>query len=462
MSETPQNSRYSALRRDFPRFVFENYSILYQRDTLTLEFHFILAEGIDFHPRHTIHLAGTSIDHLTPEALNSLAFSIGMVELISYWKAACPPNVLIKPFSLTMEQQKWWKKLYYYGLGEYFYLNNIHATMDDFMSFSFDENAQPMSKAFHLDMTDRVIVPVGGGKDSVVTLEILKNAGVEMTALVINQREATRNCVHTAGLASHTISIDRTIDQKLLELNKQEFLNGHTPFSSLLAFVSALVAAITKNRHIALSNEASANEATIPGTTINHQYSKSFEFEQDFRHYLHTYITPDINYFSLLRPLNELQIAGLFAQNKQYFDVFRSCNVGSKTDTWCCHCPKCMFTYIMLAPFVDQEKLNKIFGENLWEKENMILYMEQLAGVASEKPFECVGTIEEVNAALGRILIKKGDEKLPVVLNHYKKLKTTIAGFDQQIDYWNPEHALSPVFETHVKNAVISLKSQPC
>jgi UDP-N-acetyl-alpha-D-muramoyl-L-alanyl-L-glutamate epimerase len=461
MSDTPQNSRYSALRRDFPRFVFENYSILHQSDTLTLEFHFNLSEGIDFFPRHTIHLAGNSLGHLTPDALSSLAFHIGMVELISYWKAACPPNVLIKPFSMSEEQQNWWKKLYYNGLGEYFHLNGIQATLDDFISFSFEENALPIPKAFHLDMIDRLIIPVGGGKDSAVTLEIIKNSGVRMAALVINQREATRNCIHTAGLTSNTISIDRTIDLKLLELNKQGFLNGHTPFSSLLAFVSAFVSAITKYRHIALSNEASANEATIPGTTINHQYSKSFEFEKDFRYYLHTYITPDINYFSLLRPLNELQIAGLFAQNKQYFDVFRSCNAGSKKDVWCCHCPKCMFTYIMLAPFVDQEGLNQIFGDNLWEKENMIPYMEQLAGLASEKPFECVGTIEEVNAALGYLIDKKGDEDLPAVLNHYKNLNTIIPDFDQQIKHWNPEHALTPGFETLLKNALTSLKSNP-
>ena len=208
----------------------------------------------------------------------------------------------------------------------------------------------------------------------------------------------------------------RRLDPKLLELNKAGFLNGHTPFSALLAFVSVFTALLSKSRYVALSNESSANASTVPGSKINHQYSKSFEFEQDFHNYVKKYIHPDVLYFSFLRPLNELQIAALFSGFPQHHFSFRSCNVGSKTDSWCGRCPKCLFTYAILSPFVPQEKLEKIFGRNLLLDASLETILEELDGRAPVKPFECVGTPEEVNAALQQaISLQQADDTLPLL-----------------------------------------------
>ncbi|MEG2070300.1 MAG: hypothetical protein RR034_02870, partial [Bacteroidales bacterium] len=208
------------------------------------------------------------------------------------------------------------------------------------------------------------------------------------------------------------VILQREIAPKLLELNRAGFLNGHTPFSAMLAFYSLLVSYAVQVREVALSNESSANEPTIPGTEINHQYSKSLEFEEDFRQYVAENMNDCNHYYSFLRSLTELQIAEHFSQFPQYHSVFKSCNTGSKENKWCCNCSKCLFAYIILSPFIQDEKMIEIFGEDLLNKPTLKPYFDELTGVAQNKPFECVGTIEEVNQALRMIRDSRRDKYL--------------------------------------------------
>ncbi len=168
----------------------------------------------------------------------------------------------------------------------------------------------------------------------------------------------------------------------------------------MLAFYTLLAACLSGRRYIALSNESSANEPTVQGSDVNHQYSKSVSFESDFRDYVKRQLSDRLSYYSFLRPLSELQIARLFAGHQAYFPVFRSCNAGSKTDSWCGNCPKCLFAFIILSPFIAPETLNGIFGKNLLADANLLPVLKELCGESEVKPFECVGTREEVCMAL--------------------------------------------------------------
>ena len=140
----------------------------------------------------------------------------------------------------------------------------------------------------------------------------------------------------------------------------------------MLAFASYFVAYLTGKKYIAISNELSSNESNVRGEKINHQYSKSFEFEEDFRWYVNNYLEDQVEYFSMLRPLNELQVAKIFSQMKKYHKIFRSCNRGSKENpwNWCCNCPKCLFVFIILSPFLYKKKLVKIFKKDLYENKD--------------------------------------------------------------------------------------------
>ena len=174
----------------------------------------------------------------------------------------------------------------------------------------------------------------------------------------------------------------------MIELNKKGFLNGHTPFSAIVAFSALIDAYLFNKKYIALSNESSANESTVLGSDVNHQFSKGFEFEKAFREYNEKYFKTDIEYFSLLRVLSEFQIAALFSRYKKYHSIFRSCNAGSKTDSWCADCHKCLFVYIILSPYLTTDELVAIFGENLFEKESLLETFKKLTGEAPDTPFE--------------------------------------------------------------------------
>ncbi len=411
-------NKYFQLRNNYPYFIFENYNISKEKKSLSITYTFNLADQFAFSPTIIIpHRDFYQTDNLTVSELQNIVFHIGMVELVSYWKATCSPKIIIKPHTLNEKQVNWWKKLYFNGLGEFFYLNSLKPDINSFVEIVAESGSNLERNCF--DVSEETIIPIGGGKDSVVTLELLSKLQ-QVYPLILNSRGASLETIETAGYnREQLIEIKRSIHPGLIELNTKGFLNGHTPFSALLAFITVLASIITGKRNIALSNESSADESTIVDTNINHQYSKSFEFEKDFRDYVYKYITKDVNYFSFLRPLNELQIGKLFAGFSEYFNVFKSCNVGSKTDIWCRKCPKCLFTYIILTPFIPADQLEKIFGGNMLEDIDLELVFKQLIGVESTKPFECVGTIEEINIALCMCVTKNDFNTLPYLLKYY-------------------------------------------
>ena len=463
MTKSSRQDKFLQLRKQFPFFIFEKQEYALTSIGLEICFTFNLADQYKFYP--TLFIPWKSC--FQPEKdiagrLSNIVFNIGMIELISYWKAGCAPLLIIRPFSLQPEQVAWWKKLYFHGLGEFFYLNSISVTKDNFMQINVIPGvAETHGGASLQHPDDAVIIPVGGGKDSVVTLELLGSMPGSIP-LIMNPRGASLETIVTKGFApDHFIEIQRTIDPLLLQLNAEDFLNGHTPFSALLAFVTVLAAIVSGRRHIALSNESSANEATIEGTEINHQYSKSFQFESDFRDYVKRWVSEDVNYFSFLRPLNELQIASLFSQFPKYHPVFKSCNAGSKTDSWCGQCAKCLFTFIMLSPFLKEDDLIRIFGKNLLADASLKFFFDQLTGEADEKPFDCVGTISEVNMALCETIRQREESELPYLLycyrNSQKYSEYNQIDFANKLFHFSAEHHLLPEFLKIVKDCFINV-----
>ena len=414
------SDRYHALRAQYPVFEYVDYHWQVTDEGLRLWFDFRMGE-VEFHP--TALVERRPFLDFEVKGLDDIVFNIGMIELISYWKCACPPTVKVVCGSLTDDQIAFWRKLYWNGLGEFFYTNGIAESQEGFIELRTEngerrtDDEEFASASMGSPFSTHYLVPVGGGKDSVVTLELLRMAGKHIRPLIMNPRGATIECACVAGFSmEEVLVIRRTIDSTLLELNKQGYLNGHTPFSAMLAFYTRLASSLSGIPNVALSNESSANESTVAGTSVNHQYSKSLEFEDDFRGYVkHSFF----NYFSFLRPLSELQIAMLFSRFTQYHDVFRSCNVGSKQDIWCGHCAKCLFAYIILSPFIEPDRLNRIFGKSMLDDSTLRLEFRQLTGDAATKPFECVGTVSEVLTALSMTLERWYTDRRPSLLEGF-------------------------------------------
>lgn len=228
-----------------------------------------------------------------------------------------------------------------------------------------------------------------------------------MTTWSLNHRTQLSPLIERIGLPH--LWVERTLDSKIFELNQQGALNGHIPISAILACVGIVVAILSGNRDVVVSNEYSANESTLiyQGESINHQYSKTQEFEQDYQDLLLDHFGETYRYYSILRPFSELRIAEIFAKIAfdKYIDVFSSCNraytLNSNKISWCGECAKCAFTFLVLTPFVEREKL-----ESLWAGKNLLLdpslnsTFNKLLGIDTEKPLECVGEIRESRVAM--------------------------------------------------------------
>lgn len=455
--------KYETFRAQYPEFIYESYDIEEHPGQVVLTYHFSVPGLRDFAPQWTLPMPETPVLKPADPVFQNLVFSLGMVELVSYWKIACPPLVRVKCGRLNEEQILWWKQQYLLGLGEFFYKNGITVTIDDFMTICTE------GTAFSVSTEDLPLhgcmIPVGGGKDSIVSMELLKDFAEDNCCYIMNPRGATVESAEIAGYGDRIVGVGRTLDKNMLELNKLGFLNGHTPFSALVAFSGVLMAAVYGKKYVVLSNESSANESTVTGSDVNHQYSKSFRFEEDFNSYEKKFIGSGVHYFSLLRPWSEFQIAAYFARLGKYHAAFRSCNAGSKTNIWCGNCPKCLFVWVILSPFLSTAELEAIFGSNLAEKDELWETLRQLCGMTPEKPFECVGSRDEICFALKLAVkrMKKDGEALPLL---YKKFteseiyKEYLEKDNPYFDYFNDEHLLPPEFLVIIRKATESLREK--
>ena len=404
-------------RKKYQNFIYKDYSWSEDKEKLSIEFNFYIEDLTSFNPKITIEKKDIDFDTSNRELIDNIIFNIGLVELISYWKSTCSPNVIIECGSIDDKQINWFKKLYFYGLGELFYTNGINTNVNDFMSIKCYGNKKIFNHEDGTQLFD-YLIPIGGGKDSCVTLDILSSDN--NYGLIINPKKVTLDCAKAAKV-SKVVEVRRTIDSNLLELNNKGFINGHTPFSAMLAFISTLVSYMTGKKYIALSNESSANESNVKGTKINHQYSKSFEFENDFRWYQENYLYTNTEYFSFLRPITEYQIGYLLSKLPKYHHIFKSCNVGSKNETWnwCCKCSKCLFVFSILSPFLYKDDLVNIFGKNLFEDKELLNTFIELIGYGEHKPFDCVGTYDEIKYAISKTIKKLNGKELPFLLQYY-------------------------------------------
>ena len=444
-----KSQQFNEYRDKYKELYYNSYSINEDDEAIYLEYEFEIPGLTKFTPKLSILKKEMQFKSLENNYVKNMVFNIGLIELISYWKSTCSPKIIIKCGYLNEEQINWWKKLYFYGLGELLYTNNIKTNINDLLEIKCLENNKEIISDENIeDNFEGYIVPIGGGKDSVVTLETLKIDRDKDYCLIINPKPVTLKCAEIAGLGyNNIIEIKRSIDQNLIELNKKGFINGHTPFSAMLAFVSYFVAYLLSKKYIALSNENSANESNVVGEKINHQYSKSFEFECDFEEYAEKYLKMPIKYFSFLRPLNELQIAKIFSKHEKYHKVFKSCNVGSKEKEWkwCLNCAKCLFAYIILSPYLYKNKLVSIFGADMFENKDLLEIFIELTGNGENKPFDCVGTYEEVKFAISKTIenIELRNETLPYLLQYYKNNYKLVDTKDDITKRYNNENNLN-------------------
>ena len=358
------------------------------------------------------------------EAVETMLRLLHFAAGVSYYKACLPEKIVLEKTQMSRAESLFFKDFYEKGLGEFSFKNNVPVHVE----FPFSPNRRTVV-GNPCDLSKKTVVPVGGGKDSIVTIETLKSAGFAPTCISVNRPRAICETIEASG--QPYIEIERKVSPELIKLNEDAqnngVLNGHVPVTGILAFAMALGAVLYDYSDICMSCERSANvgNTQFDGRTVNHQWSKSLEFEELFSLLMKAYL-PDLRYFSLLRPLSELAIAKNFAATTKYDAVFTSCNKAFKLDEakrivhWCGNCDKCRFVFLALAPFMEKERLLNIFKCNPLNDPLQLSGFRRLTGMEAFKPFECVGEIEESVCAFDMIKNKpewKDDVVVKVLSN---------------------------------------------
>ena len=366
----------------------------------TASLHYALDDRYFFCERYTFAGAPFSLDAKRRSALNRALNLLHLAAGVSYYKAAVPKRIVLSA-PISEGDAAFLDRLYSSGLGEFSYRNKLD--LRDRIRFPYVNSVQTAPESFNLKRQSAVLI--GGGKDSLVTIEALKAGREPMMLLSLAANSIINDAAALSGQLH--INITRQIDPRLMELNREGAYNGHVPISAIIACAAAVAAILYDFDAIIVSNERSANHGNLfyLGEEINHQFSKSYEFEQSFNALIQKRVHPNLNYFSFLRPLSELGIARLFCRSITYDQVFTSCNAAFKLKPklekkrWCGECPKCLFVYLVLAPFMEPERLRRIFGEDLLSREYLAEGFDALCGFGTHKPFECVGEPEEAQAA---------------------------------------------------------------
>jgi len=308
---------------------------------------------------------------------------------------------VICEFALTDNDVRFFEKLIYLGFGEFRFVNDIAMDKKTHVRSSI-ENAPVLLSSESTPTYDRgPLLLNGGGKDGSVSAWLLSQTGQSFTWFQRGDSVAQSNV--TAVWNAPVISIKRNLDPN--RSNRQ--YAGHRPMSAGIAFVALLTAHLYGYSDVIASNEASANEgnATFGDFTLNHQYSKSLEFERDIQSLLKD-VGIRINYFSLLRPLHELQIAKIATKlGNNQLGAITSCNNGTRTGTWCMSCAKCAFIALVMTA-ADPAAARKIWGNDTDTINTPSLhnYLVELLDPNVDKPLECVGTLDECQLAARMIV----------------------------------------------------------
>lgn len=376
-----------------------------------LSLHYVISapqKGRKIHFEENVRLPGPAVEGLDQDLFLRLLRLLALAGATSYYKTYIPATVVVD-WALTSSERVFFKNLILKGLAEFAYQNDVpQALRPAIVAKQAGESNRLPIRAASAPSSRRVLVAVGGGKDSIVSIETTRRMGVNMTLFSVNEYNPIRSTAEHAGI--ELLVASRHLDQGLFRLNNEGALNGHVPVTAINSIIGCLTAVRSGFDGVIFSNEASSSigNVTWAGVDVNHQWSKSIDFEKSLRQLVNG---PGLNYFSLLRPLTELEIMRRFAKLESYHSIFTSCNRAfhldpSRRQLWCGDCPKCRFVFLCLAPFVPKQRVLSVFGgRDLFSDPAQHEGFLELLNVGDRlKPFECVGEVNECRAAIGLLL----------------------------------------------------------
>ena len=459
--------------KNYDKFYFKSFS--FDSNKLQAKFYYSFDNTVDF--EEIIDFRNDNINptkDINSKIINNYLFNIHLALWISYYKIYPTEELIIESWYLNKDQIKFWKKFYLNWLWEFFIKNDINPKniiifvnkmnkcisediqKSNLIDINDNELSQKKDSSKNINNSNNEsLLLLWWWKDSIVSYNFIKD--IDYDVFVFGKLDNIK--INTSNVMwKIPLLVKRKLSKNLIKLNSLWYYNWHVPITWIIAFVSSFFCYLYDYKNIILSNEKSSNEENIiwKWIKINHQYSKSFEFEKDFSNYLKKYISNDIKYFSILRWMYEYKIAELFSKQNEFFDNFSSCNNNFKivwkdnrlgnNKIWCCSCEKCCFVFLILSNFLNISKLIYIFWENLFLRKDLVIIFNDLIWFWKNKPFECVWTTEESLFSLNNAISTYVNEKF-YILDYFKKL---IANKSTSFNLKKIKNKLSKIYDEDI------------
>lgn len=404
------SERIKQLRNSYPVFRIDDASVEIQGRSVMLKFAFSVAD-MTFRPVVRLHgLRPEETARLSTETSRRLVRALAVIEAFSYWKAFCSPTIEVALPPPDADELGWWRSFWPDAMAEFFYRNGIDFTDAGFLDIVTAPGQEAVSsagtEARETESTALEAIPLvmfSGGKDSLALALTLSDGGRrQIDYFLYNPTSEQSHLAESVAAGGRLLQVERHILPELLALNAADHPNGHTPYSAYLAVVAMLMGHLRGSQHVVAGNSRSDDEPNIDsyfGRPVNHQWTKTYDFEKALRNYRDRWVPCAPTYSSPFRPLFELQVLSLLSGSIDSYLRTASCN-RTKGIGWCGECAKCAWVFLATAALFGHRTAVQKFGVDLFARPDLSELYARMAGLVGTKPFECTGTEEEVRVAV--------------------------------------------------------------
>ena len=417
-ARAPRADLLRRLREEYPVFRIEDARAVTGHSGVRLEFAFA-AGALRFRP--VVEFTGLLPDetgHVVTVTAQRMIRALAIIEAFSYWKALCSPVIEVALPAPDAAELDWWQAFWPGAMGEFFYRNQIDYTAPGFLAIRGPAGAGGPAVAGAAPAGPPLVL-FSGGKDSLALARMVAaGAGAApVDFFLYNPGDRLRGLAGSLTPGGRLVEVRRAILPELLALNAADHPNGHTPFSAYLAFAAMLTGYLRGSGPVMAGNSRSDDEPNVRsylGRPVNHQWTKSYEFEAAVRSYRDRWLPGAPGYSSPLRPLYELQIIASLAGDVDAYLRTVSCNQ-ARAGGWCLSCAKCAWVFLATAALFGHDLAIRKTGGDMFADPALSVVYQEMAGLTGVKPFECTGSEDEVRAAIQAVGQGQPPEAFPAL-----------------------------------------------
>lgn len=260
-----------------------------------------------------------------------------------------------------------------------------------------------------------------GGKDSLaLTYAVRDHDAPAIDCFLYNPAESQRSLAKSLVSGGRIIEVRRQVLPELLALNDAGRPNGHTPYSAYLAIAALLAGYLRGSPMVLAGNSRSDDEPNVSsylGIPVNHQWTKSHEFEAALSDYRHRWLPGAPLYSSPLRPLLELQIIRSLQPHMDAYLKTASCNK-AKGLGWC---RKCAWVFLATSSLFGHDLAVSKAGGDLFADPGL----SALAACLRDPAVQAARPLDMVLKDWGQVCAGRSAFGLPCRSNRHVPLRST-------------------------------------